>query len=294
MKNLVLILLFLAGSIYAQCLRDTTAGLNCACGIEPRQLVPLTTVGFLYPSGNEMPATHRLMGELAGASVRTLDAFGNYSLDGKIYVVAEGMSNALRVFDAFKMLLATSTIDNSRIRFVNNGTGGMDLEKWVHNGVGAMDVRVQIALLYHCLSKNFDACDSKAYADTTAALLKARVLQLKLKYPNLKQVFVQAREFGGWKCLSAPGASSEPAAHRNGFGVKNFVNFQIAGDVDLNYTNAPFIAWSIYPWDANTPRSWFETAGLHPCPVGATVWAQQWFNFLLNDSTTRQWFAANP
>lgn len=275
------------------CLPDVSGvSIIDGCGNDPRDYVAMTE---LYVGSAGMPVTHRSQGEIFGSQVIPLNDQGAPSATGKIYVHAEGHSNALRVFDAFKNLLSSSSLDNSKLRFVNNAAGGMALENWVAAGVGVIDARVQVVLLHHSLNKAFGNCDQQTYADSTAFYLRQRLQQLKIKYPNLKQIFIQSREFGGWKCYSSPGAQAEPAAYYNGFGVKAFVDFQVsASDSSLNYQNAPFLAWSFNPWVSTTPRSYFEGAGLHPCATGANVWAQQWFDFLLNDSTTRQWFAANP
>lgn len=254
------------------------------CGSDPRNYVPMSA---LYFDGDEMPSAHRYKGDSVGLLVKVIE--------GRKYFAAEGHSNAVRVFMAFADLLSASALDDSRLRFINNAQGGMDLQDWVAAGVGTIDLRVQVVLLHHSLSKNFDGCDSAAYVDSTRYYLKRRLLQLRVKYPRLRQVFLQSREYGGWKCYAQPGASAEPAAHRNGYAVKSSINLQVqALDTDLSYDNAPFLAWSFNPWDPTTPRSWFEGAGLHPCTTGANFWAQQWFDFLLNDSTTRSWFAANP
>lgn len=282
----------------SSCLGDRNPdSLLCECGIDPRGLTMLTDTLGLYTTGEDtMPSAHRAQGMIKGAQVVPLNSSGNPSGSGKIHVHAEGMSNALRVFDAFKTLLSASTLDNPKIVFTNKSLGGVDLQEWVDSlGVGAVDVRVQVVFMYHSLSKNFNGCSAQTYIDTTRHYLKQRVLQLEQKYPNLKQIYVQSREFGGWKCYESPGALAEPAAYYNGFGVRKFVDLQVSGaESALSYSNAPFIAWSIYPWDPTTPRSWFEGGGLHPCTTGSNVWAQDWFDFLLNDSTSRQWFAKNP
>lgn len=275
----------LAKAMALPCLSDVDSPqIVDGCGNDPRNYAPMSE---LYAGGNVMPANHRTQGEVSGLEVQPIE--------GKIRVAAEGHSNALRVFDAFSTLLDNSSLHNSKIRFVNNATGGMALENWVAAGVGTVDTRVQVVLLHHSLNKAFGNCSQQTYADSTAYYLRARVLQLKVKYPNVKQIFLQSREFGGWKCYSSPGSQAEPAAYFNGFGVKAFVDLQVSGsDPSLSYANAPFMAWSFNPWDPTTPRSWFEGAGLHPCSTGANFWAQEWFEFLLNDSTTRSWFAANP
>jgi hypothetical protein len=259
------------------------------CGNDPRSYLPMAE---LYVGSVGMPAAHRVQGEIFSSKVVPRNDQGMPSPTGRIYIHAEGHSNALRVFDAFKGLLSSSSLENSAVRFVNNAAGGMALENWVAAGVGAVDVKVQVVLLHHSLNKTFGNCNQQTYVDSTAFYLRIRLQQLKIKYPNLKQVFLQSREFGGWKCYSSPGAQAEPAGYYNGFGVKTFIASQVsASDSSLNYQNAPFLAWSFNPWDPATLRSWFEEPGLHPCSTGASFWAQQWFDFLLNDSTTKGWFA---
>lgn len=270
----------------SSCLADAAPSqIVDACGNDPRFAYLAMTE--LYVGGAAMPAWHRVQGEIAATQVQPMD--------GKIRVALEGHSNALRVFDALILLALSSSLDNPQIRFVNNAAGGMALENWVAAGVGTIDTRVQIVLLHHSLNKGFADCSQQTYVDSTVFYLRARVLQLKAKYPNAKQIFFQSREFGGWKCYSAPGAAAEPAGYYNGFGVKAFIDSQVSGsDSAVCYSNSPFLAWAFNPWDPTAPRSWFEGAGLHPCPAYASIEAQEWFDFLLNDPTTRPWFAANP
>lgn len=276
----------LAKATALACLSDAAPSqIVDACGNDPRfAYAPMTE---LYVGSVGMPVIHRDHGLVAALLVKPIE--------GKIWMAAEGHSSALRVFAALSGLLTATSLDNPALRFVNNASGGMALENWVAAGVGTIDSRVQIVLLHHSLNKGFADCDPSTYADSTVFYLRLRVLQLKAKYPRLKQIFLQSREFGGWKCYSSPGAAAEPAGYLNGFGVKAFIDGQVSGsDSALSYTNAPFLAWSFNSWDPASPRSWFEGAGLHPCSTYAGIEAQRWFDFLINDSTTRQWFAANP
>lgn len=302
MKKILLFVVLLAGcknemptieTYSGEILAKSAASLPClsdvsnvtiidGCGNDPRNYLPMSE---LYVGSVGMPIIHRDHGLVAASLVKPIE--------GKIWMAAEGHSNALRVFAAFSGLLRASNLDNPALRFVNNAAGGMALENWVAGGVGMIDSRVQIVLLHHSMNKGFADCSQQTYADSTAFYLRARVLQLKVKYPMIKQIFFQSREFGGWKCYSSPGALAEPAGYFNGFGVKAFIDLQVSGsDSILSYANAPFLAWSFNPWQPTTPRNWFEGAGLHPCTTGASYWAQQWFDFLLNDSTTKTWFAA--
>lgn len=253
----------------------------------------------LYFDSDTAPAAHRAQGVIAASTVVPLNDQGQPSSTGKIYIDFEGHSNALRIADGLKAAMAASSLESSKIRLRNLAQGGIDLQEWVEVvGVGTVDVRTQIVIMHHSLSKNFSGCDSSAYVDATLYYLRSRLVQLIAKYPNLKIVYAQSRELGAWKCYGSPGAAAEPAAWLNGFAVREFVDLQVAGfDTLLSYENAPFIAWGFNPWSATTPRSWFETGGLHPCTVGsggAAAWGQQWYNFLLSNSSSRPWFAANP
>jgi hypothetical protein len=105
---------------------------------------------------------------------------------------------------------------------------------------------------------------------------------LKVQFPNLKMVFLQARTYGGY-------ATKEPRIYENGFAVKWLIQAQItqmatgvvdpiAGDLGyLSSTStdnsAPWVAWGPYTWGAGAiPRldgqSWpggdFAFDGIHP------------------------------
>lgn len=265
------------------CLSDVTpVSLTDGCGNDPRFYVPMAN---LYLDSVDMPSPYRVRGETAGRQIKPLNSNGQPSSTGRIYIRGEGHSNALRVFAELANKLNSSSLENSSVRLINDAQGGMALENWVASGVGTVDPKVQVVLLHHSLNKGFTDCSQQMYMDSTDYYLKLRIAQLRIKHPNLKQVFVQSREFGGWKCYSSPGALAEPAGYYNGFGVRQFVDYYVHANESI------FVAWSFNPWNPNTPRSWFEGAGLHPCIVGSKYWADMWFNFLLTDSTTKMWFA---
>jgi hypothetical protein len=129
---------------------------------------------------------------------------------------------------------------------------------------------------------------------------------LKVRWPNVKQVFISSRIYAGY---STTDQSPEPYAYEYGFAVKWLINAQIvqretgyvdplAGDL---LTACPWIAWGPYLWgngDNNLPGSlaltWvpsdFVTSDeMHPSVIGSTQAATALMNFFLTSPYT-PWF----
>lgn len=295
------------------CLPNTVSvnSLIGACGAVPATLPALTSgfsytatsdlsrgaySTFLYSTGNTKPAHHKRVGDSLALLIKPLSVSGQPSPNGSIVVIGEGMSNARYIFDAFASQLTTSKLDNPKVKFKNLSQSGCDLTCWVGNGAGAVDPQVQVALLYHSNNRpqNGVCVDEKRFpyhAQMTRDQLEARVHQLKQKYPNLKLIYLTSRDFGGWSCPPSGSEYREPVGYEEGFSVKWLIDGQSAGsDADLAYGTAPYLAWGPYLWSATTSRSYFMPDGTHPCSGGQAFFAQQWFDFLLNDSSSQPWF----
>ncbi len=145
---------------------------------------------------------------------------------------------------------------------------------------------------------------------TEAILYESQLGQIiraaKLRYPNLKQVFLSTRIYAGY---ATQGLSPEPYAYEYGYSAKWLIEAQVLqernGTVDpvagnLSYTSgtAAWTAWGTYLWANGTiansnGTTWlasdFQSDGTHPNPQGAT----KVVNLLIGFYTTSQytpWF----
>lgn len=236
----------------------------------------------LYPGSNEPPSLHSARG----------DSIAQVLSGGPIKVACFGMSNSKLIFDDLIARLGTSVLDNPQVSVVDFAESGCDLTCWMSKSV-ASDAAVKVVFLYHSNNKpQSSGCDQlkrfPTHALNTQAQLENFLVKIRSAYPNLKQVFISSREFGGWGCAPSSTKYTEPVAFEEGFSVKWFV------EAHLNEVS-PWIGWGPYTWDSATKRENFRKDGVHPCAViGVPVFSGRWFDFLLNNSSTRPWFAANP
>ncbi len=90
---------------------------------------------------------------------------------------------------------------------------------------------------------------------------------LRIRYPNLRLIFLGSRVYGGWVAGSNWDNLKEPHSYETGFAMKWLIEAQIdqmgnggtivderAGDLNYN-TVAPWIGWGAYFWaDGVNPR----------------------------------------
>jgi hypothetical protein len=307
--------------------------------------VPLTDMGTLgykgfpgglYPGGfSTMPTNHAGVGTLRGQAVQPLDANGNPNANGKYVLISVGMSNTSDEFcgpDKFTscdpttfipIAAADASVNHTTLVIVNGAQGGDDAVDWdsptkatyevVRNRLAAFNVtekQVQVVWLKQADSRPtvpLPVTDGDAFQLET--FLGKILRSLKIRYPNLKQVFLSSRTYGGYAITTT---NPEPFAFETGLSVKWTVAAQInqiaTGVVDpragdLNYdTVAPWIAWGPYLWaNGTTPRSdgliWvqsdFRDDGTHPNASGALKVATLLINFFKTSPQTKCWFVKN-
>jgi len=101
----------------------------------------------------------------------------------------------------------------------------------------------------------------------------------------------------------------EPFSYYTGWAVRQVINDQINGDLQLQYSGSnpqsPWLCWGIYMWsDGSTPQlsnpnifiscpNDLQNDGTHPSPTGATKVANWLFDFYQNDTLSCSWFFNN-
>ncbi|MEX2219980.1 MAG: hypothetical protein WD749_14605 [Phycisphaerales bacterium] len=293
-------------------------GQNCAGTATGR--VPLNDLGpglylgqfqgGLYPGGsNQPPTAHAAEGVARALAIAPLNAAGQPSASGKYVMVSVGMSNTTQEFcsqgsgepcDPWTFMGRAANADGTdraHLVIVNGARGGQAASAWdqptdpeydrVRDQVlaprGLTEAQVQIGWVKQANpgpSASLPAANADAYQLTAQLGNIARAM--KVRYPNLKIVFLSSRIYAGYATTAL---NPEPHAYEGGFAAKWVIEAQIAqmagGPIDpragdLNHgTVAPWLAWGPYLWaDGLTPRSdgltWacnqFASDGTHPAP----------------------------
>jgi hypothetical protein len=291
--------------------------------------------GGLYPGGsNVAPSEQAAEGLARAAKIRPLDANGNAKAGGKVVLLSVGMSNTSQEFcavdgttDCFpETFMGRAAADNSVNRpalvIVNGAQGGRDAKDWVSPSSATFDVvrdqrlaalgvtekQVEIVwLLQADENPTVSLPDANADAYGLESRLGSIVRALRVRYPNLQQVFIGSRNYGGY---ATTGLNPEPYAYESGFSTKWLIEAQIdqvhAGRIvdarvgDLNYaTVAPWLAWGPYTWAKGTiPRSdgvvWLQSDfgpdGTHPSESGRSKAGALLLSFFKSSQFTRCWF----
>jgi hypothetical protein len=307
--------------------------------------IPLTDqvngnyLGFplgLYNGSNTMPAAHDNTGRVMARRIKKLNTAGQSSATGKIILLSVGMSGAAQEWcgkhtlgvnctswsaQGSMMLDATRT---SSVVVFNGADGAQVTDDWAtpqaanyprvagllaNNGYSEKQVQViwvKLANRNPTISLPSPQADAYAMERSLGNVMRT----LKIRYPNLKQVFITARIYGGY--VTTP-VNPEPWAYETGFAVKWLIDAQIrqmaTGVIDaesgnLDYrTVAPWIAWAPYMWaDGTTPRAdgltWprsdFEIDGMHASTSGETKVAGMVRTFFQTSVHTSCWYKGLP
>ena len=222
---------------------------------------------------------------------------------------------------------ADPAVDHTALAVANGAKGGQALAEWdtpdnanydrVRDEVLAPDglteaqvqaVWLKAALLREPSRPALPAPGADAFE--TERALGDVLRSLRVRYPNLRLVFVSSRIFS-----YAPAGttnSPEPYAYETGFGAKWAIEAQArqraGGPVDaeagdLSGAVAPWVAWGPYLWaPGDRPRSdglrWtrdlLQGDGVHPSEGGEAVVAGLLMDFFKGSPLTRPWFLAAP
>lgn len=319
-----------------------------ATGEDAAVRIPLTDMGDqaylgfsggLYSNGsNTPPADHAAVGAARAKNIRPLDANGTPSPSGKYVLLSIGMSNTSHEFcgrnittdcwpETFMAQAAQEpSVNNSTLVIVNGAQGGRDAETGHRpsdrfydvirdtrlSEFGVTEKQVQIVWLKQAIARpTVSLPGSSADAYRLESDLGEIVRALKVRYPNLQQVFLSSRTYGGYATTKL---NPEPYAYESGFAVKWLIQAQIeqmgngdrivdahAGDLNYDAMVTPWIAWGPYLWaDGPNPRSdglsWepadFGRDGTHPAEPGRAKVGALLLDFFKTSPATRCWFLA--
>jgi hypothetical protein len=295
-------------------------------------------LGGIYPEGsNQPPADHDSAARARTNSIKPLDVNGDESPFGKYVLISIGGSNTTQAWcsaassppcGAWTFMgkaAADPSINHYTMVIVNGAADSLDVTAWTSAASPAYE-RIKIARLAPLgLSENqvqaawIDLADPKPTASLPADSADAYTLlanlgqvmrAMRVRYPNLRLVFLSSRVYGGYATVESSG---EPYAYETGFSVKWLIDSQIremrgqqnnprAGTLDYTKKMSPLILWGPYMWaNGLVPRSdgliWdradFEQDGLRPSQNGEAKTAGLLLEFFKTSPYTRCWFLAN-
>lgn len=276
----------------------------------------------LYDGTNDRPASH----DPLAPTVEPLDANGSPSPGGNCVLLSVGMSNTTQEFARFMTLAAGDPEVNTRhLVIIDGASGGQTADLWdspadanygrvanILSSAGLTEAQVQVGWVKLANpGPTVSLPDPNADAFRLLGQLGNVVRAMKVRYPNLRQVYLTSRIYAGFATTTL---NPEPYAYETGYAVKWLVQAQIdqvdgggvdirAGDLDPGSV-APWLSWGPYVWaDGFTPRSsdglyWtcddLVTDGTHPSNSGRQKVANLLLVFLKTDPVSREWFLENP
>lgn len=260
---MVLSLLFLPGSaLKAQNCGVTAVGFTALPDLGTAEY--LGFVGGLYPNGsNEIPAAHLAAGLGFAQQIEPLNSSGAPdAASGKYVLLSIGMSNAAREFVEFLPIVEADTDKSPDLVVVNGAIPSFDAfavsqensPYWAQvegklSDAGVTPQQVQAVWLKEAVAEPNLAFPEDA--QELQDLLLSIVQIIKIRYPNVKIVYLSSRTYGGYATTDL---NPEPFAYQSGFAVKWLIEQQINGDPELNYdpangtVKAPWLAWGPYLW----------------------------------------------
>jgi hypothetical protein len=295
-------------------------------------------VGGIYPEGiNQPPSDHDSAARARRNLIKPLDVNGDDSPFGKIVLVSIGGSSTTQVWcsapssppcGAWTFMgkaAADPSINHYTVVIINGAADSLDASAWTSAASHAYE-RIKVARLAPLgLSENqvqaawvdlsdpnpsvslpADSADAYTLLTRLAQVMRA----MRVRYPNLRLVFVSSRVYAGYATVDL---EREPYAYETGFSVKWLIESQIremrgqpfnprAGALDyVKKLSAP-ILWGPYMWaNGLVPRSdgliWnrsdFDENGVDPSQTGESKIAGILIDFFKTSPYTRCWFLVN-
>jgi hypothetical protein len=286
------------------------AGRNAAradCSLTRTGLLPLTDMGSrryrghrggLYPGGVNRPSkTYLRRGVAAAKRVRPIN--------GKIVLLSIGMSMASDEFSAFKRSADRDPQKNPSLTVVDGAQEGFDARRvrtqpvfWDNADARLAAAEVSPEQVQVVWLKEAIAGEQRPFPRDARALqndLRAIIKTMRLRYPNLKLVYVSSRSYGGY---AITGLNPEPAAYDSAYAVRGVVQDRIKGKL-----KGPWVFWGPYLWTdglagRNDGLVWtcedVEEDGTHPSKSGQQKVVNLLTTFFKTDPTAKRWYVARP
>jgi hypothetical protein len=284
-------------------------------------LTPLTDLkdaykgqsGGLYGDGrNDPPAALLSAAKAAATRIKPLDREGGASPDGKIVLLAIGMSNTTQEFSRFKQIADRDPGKSPGMVIVDGAQGGQDAAAWVDErkapavwkaaeqrlaAQGVTPAQVQAVWIKQALIQPGAIGEFPVHAKKLQADIETIVNMARTRYPNLRLVYLSSRIYAGY--ANTP-LNPEPYAYESAFAVRWVIEEQLA---KLGSDpQATVVLWGPYVWaDGVKGRKSDDLVwkaedlgpdGTHPSQTGQMKVAQLLLKFFENDPTAKEWFAA--
>jgi hypothetical protein len=277
------------------------------CSLTRTGLVPLTDMGKrkyrgyrggLYPSGTNRPTKAYLRkGTEAAKRVRPIN--------GKIVLLSIGMSNASVEFAAFKRTADRDPQKNSSLVIVDGAQDGFDSRRarsqpvfWETIDQRLSDAGVTPDQVQAVWLKESVAGEQRRFPKDARGLqsdLRAILRIMRVRYPNVKLVYLSSRTYGGY---AITGLNPEPAAYDSAYAVRGIIQERIRGKI-----KGPWLFWGPYLWtDGMAGRNdglvWscddVEDDGTHPSRSGIQKVVNMLTTFFKTDPTAKRWYVGKP
>ena len=250
--------------------------------------------GGLYGAGqNAPPAALLAAARRATGQIRPLDAAGNPAKEGRVGVLAVGMSNTTAEFSQFIALADAEPVKSPAVVLVDGAQGGRDARAWVDGdepwkvaaqcvaAAGITPDQVQVVWIKQALAGPAGFGEFPAHARKLQGDLEQIIAKLKDRYHNLRMIYLSSRIYAGYATTIL---NPEPYAFESAFAVRWVIQSQPA--------DGPVILWGPYFWNdgATWRREDFREDGTHPSPAGRQKVARQLLNFFMTDPLAKLWF----
>jgi hypothetical protein len=283
------------------------------------------TGGLYGDRSNEPPDKHRALALVELAKIEPLDAEGKRDENGKIVLLAIGMSNTTQEFSRFVELAKNERRKSPRVVVVDGAQGGQAASEWADpehvnqreggttwevanqrlKGAGVSPRQVQAVWLKQALIQQGRYGEFPKHTAKFEEELIKIIHLAKERYPNLRVIYLSSRIYAGF---ANSNLNPEPYAYEGAFAVRNVIRAQIAGEKGLNCdlargpVEAPVLLWGPYLWaDGERPRKSDGLAysrddlagdGTHPSNSGRAKVARLLLEFFTTDPLAKTWFTA--